>query len=219
MAEPDEIAVKALNEVIERAQSDQDLGIAIRKIDDMSLGLFTDASNHLKEDVPAHVGIFLAFIDLSNVQARDVDDVQMSKEQMAHWVKMTPLRWISRKPVRRCKASSDAELLAAAIGVNYALSAKLLAVELGLIKNADSVYVFCDAKNIVSQVKSKKHLEALNLIQDLAMMRGLVRNRDILVRHLPGAVNIADGLTKAMNRDKIDEVMVSSLRRGECRVV
>ena len=62
-------------------------------------------------------------------------------------------------------------------------------------------------------------LEALNLIQDLATLRGLVRGREILVRHLPGVSNIADGLTKEMSRNKIEEVIVSSMRRGEIRVV
>ncbi len=62
-------------------------------------------------------------------------------------------------------------------------------------------------------------LEALNLIQDLATLRELVRAREILVRHLPGLYNVADGLTKEMTRSKIEETVVSPLRRGELRVV
>ena len=106
-----------------------------------------------------------------------------------------------------------------AIGTNYALSAKLLAVELGLLNNSDAVLVYCDAKNIVSQIKSKKHLESLNLIQDLSTLRELLRQREILVRHLPGSFNISDGLTKGMNRDKIEEVMVKSMRSGKVRII
>ena len=218
MQEPNEADVAALNEVIARAKANEKLGVAVRKMKDMQLALFTDASNFLKSDVPSHIGIFLAFVDMGEVQKRDIADAEELKTQMAQWVAMTPIRWISRKPVRRCKASSDAELLAAAIGTNYALSGKLLAVELGLIKNSDPVLVFCDAKNIINQVKSRKMLEALNLVQDLATLRELVRGREILVRHLPGVYNVADGLTKAMSRNKLEEIMISSLRRGEIRV-
>ena len=126
MQDPSEEDVALLNEVIARAKLNEKLGIAVRKMQDMQLALFTDASNFLKSDVPCHIGVFIAFVDMAPVQKRDLTEAAELKTQSTQWVTATPLRWISRKPVSRCKASSDAELLAAAIGTNYALSAKLL---------------------------------------------------------------------------------------------
>ena len=108
MQEPSEEDTKALNEIVERAKLNMDIGIVIRRLEEVSLALFTDASNFLKTDVPAHIGVFIAFVDASKVRKRDVEDVaEGSKTAECTWCNFTPVRWMSKKPVRRSKSSSD----------------------------------------------------------------------------------------------------------------
>ena len=126
--------------------------------------------------------------------------------------KVVPLSWQSKKLARVTKSPLALETMILGEGADmcYLLASTLK--EIFLMKKLPPVYCYTDCQSLYNTIKTSNVTKDIRLRVDIALIRQMVENREILVNWIEGCDQIADCMTKkGASPNKLLDVLESSL--------
>ena len=182
-----------VNEIARLSQLHPALSIRIRAIpkEHRRLVMFCDASSCSTNTVCGYVAALVG-VDSSGENVVGI-----------------PLRWSSMTPKRVFSSSTGAELLGVRLSISEAQLLQGLLLNLGLVKD-ETIMIECDSLNVVTNRSVPREK---NLRPDYLYIQSLKSGGSIELAHTPGALNMADPLTK-LNAPSTRKVLIEFLRSG-----
>jgi hypothetical protein len=117
---------------------------------------------------------------------------------------MNILGWVSNKPNRRFSSTTGAELIALRISVAYGMDVRNTLRFLGVLKEHQKLHLVTDARNVLENIKSLRKPQEANLRLDYNILKELIDRDLIEVRHIHGYANLADILTKNIEKSTLE---------------
>ncbi|KAF4772601.1 hypothetical protein HAV15_012150 [Penicillium sp. str.  len=110
-----------------------------------------------------------------------------------------PISWSSKQQTCVTKSSAEAEYYALSDAGSQALWLQRLLLDLRVHKASEPVHLYCDSQSAIAMSQGHKHSSRSRHIEvHHHWIREKVQEGKIRISHIPGAQNIADGLTKPL---------------------
>ena len=119
----------------------------------------------------------------------------------------SPVSWASKKAKRVCRSSLTAETLAAVEAIDGAFVVKEMMEDI-LHKKLPPIMLYVDSKSLYDTVKTSNVIADKRLLIDMAAIREMSDNKEIIVNWVRTEDQLADVLTKAgANKAKLIDVL------------